>query len=103
MRTQDYYSTLCIDRNASPNEIKSAYRRLAHRFHPDVSDDPDGESKFKAIAEAYRTLKQPASRAAYDHRALPAFESNDLAWFASPLLVWCAIFQWHGLNWLWPR
>ena len=68
MEQQNHYATLSIDRCASCAEIKRAYRLLAHRFHPDVSDDLDGERKFKDVSEAYRTLKQPESRAAYDHR-----------------------------------
>lgn len=66
MKGTDYYHTMEIKRTASDDEIKHAYRRLARRFHPDVSEDLNGETKFKALAEAYRTLKQPDSRAAYD-------------------------------------
>lgn len=68
MPSQDYYQTLKVDRCATCTEIKQAYRALAHRFHPDVSTDRDGESKFKAISEAYRTLKQSDSRMVYDRR-----------------------------------
>lgn len=66
MNSQNHYATLSIDRCASCAEIKRAYRTLAHRFHPDVSDDRDGERKFKDVSEAYRTLKLPESRVAYD-------------------------------------
>jgi len=68
MNTQNHYATLSIDRCASCEEIKRAYRLLARRFHPDVSDDRDGERKFKDVSEAYRTLKLPASRVAYDRQ-----------------------------------
>ncbi|WP_323034183.1 J domain-containing protein [Pararhodobacter sp.] len=68
MQIQDHYSTLQVDRCASAAEIKAAFRILAQRFHPDVSEDRDGERKFKNIAEAYRTLKRPDSRIAYDHQ-----------------------------------
>lgn len=66
MNSQDHYATLSIDRCASCAEIKRAYRTLAQRFHPDVTKDKDGERKFKDVAEAYRTLKLPELRVAYD-------------------------------------
>lgn len=68
MRRQNHYVTLHIDRCASCAEIKSAFRSLAQRFHPDVSKDKDGERKFKDVAEAYRTLKGTDSKLAYDHQ-----------------------------------
>jgi curved DNA-binding protein len=66
MKYKDYYGTLGIDRGAGADDIKKAYRKLARKYHPDVSKDPDGEEKFKALAEAYETLKNPDKRAAYD-------------------------------------
>lgn len=66
MKVHNYYATLSVDRCATDAEIKQAYRALAHRFHPDVSNDQDGERKFKEVTEAYRTLKLPESRIAYD-------------------------------------
>ena len=66
MKYKDYYSTLGVERNADADAIKKAYRKLAHKYHPDVSKDPEGEEKFKEIAEAYETLKEPEKRAAYD-------------------------------------
>lgn len=68
MPNQDYYQTLDVDPCATCAEIRQAYRALAHRFHPDVSTDRDGENKFKDISEAYRTLKQQDSRIVYDRR-----------------------------------
>ncbi len=73
MKFKDYYEALGVARDASDADIKKAYRKLAHKYHPDVSKDPDGEEKFKSVAEAYATLKDPEKRAAYDqlgrHRA----------------------------------
>lgn len=68
MKRQDHYSTLQVDRCASCAEIKSAFRTLAQRFHPDVTKDQEGERKFKEVAEAYRTLKRSDSKLAYDHQ-----------------------------------
>jgi curved DNA-binding protein len=66
MKYKDYYAILGVHRNASGEEIKKAYRKLAHKYHPDVSKDPAGEEKFKEVAEAYETLQSPEKRAAYD-------------------------------------
>ncbi|MGZ8983459.1 MAG: DnaJ C-terminal domain-containing protein [Methylotenera sp.] len=66
MKFKDYYEILGVARTASSDEIKKAYRKLAHQYHPDVSKDPAGEAKFKEIGEAYATLKDTEKRAAYD-------------------------------------
>lgn len=66
MKFKDYYEALGVARDASDADIKKAYRKLAHKYHPDVSQDPEGEAKFKDVAEAYATLKDPEKRAAYD-------------------------------------
>ena len=64
----DHYATLGISKNATPDEIKAAYRKLALRWHPDANpNDRDGaEVKFKNIGEAYRVLHDPQQRSAYD-------------------------------------
>jgi len=66
MKYADYYAALGVERGASAEEIKKAYRRLAQKYHPDVSREPGAEAKFKEVAEAYQTLKDPEKRAAYD-------------------------------------
>ena len=66
MKYSDYYAALGVERAASQDEIKKAYRRLAQKYHPDVSKEPEAEARFKEIAEAYQTLKDPEKRAAYD-------------------------------------
>jgi curved DNA-binding protein len=66
MHYKDYYKVLGVARGASDADIKKAYRRLARKYHPDVSSEKDAEAQFKEIAEAYETLKDPRKRAAYD-------------------------------------
>ena len=66
MQYRDYYETLGVSRDADADAIKKAYRKLARRYHPDVSTEPDAEEKFKAVGEAYEVLKDPEKRAAYD-------------------------------------
>ena len=66
MKFKDYYSILGVERGASAADVKKAYRALAQKYHPDVSKEADAEARFKEIAEAYQTLKDPAKRAAYD-------------------------------------
>ncbi len=63
---RDYYEVLGVDRNASKDEIKRAFRRLARQYHPDVNKDPDAEERFKEINEAYAVLSDDEKRAAYD-------------------------------------
>ena len=63
----DLYAVLGVNRTANPNEIKSAYRRLARKYHPDVSTEPSAAARFAQINEAYHTLIDPDRRRTYDH------------------------------------
>ncbi len=66
MEYKDYYQTMGVARDASADDIKRAYRRLARKYHPDVSKEKDAEARFKEIGEAYEVLRDPEKRAAYD-------------------------------------
>ena len=66
MEYRDYYHVLGVERGASQEEIKRAYRRLARKYHPDVSREADADTRFKEVGEAYEVLKDPEKRAAYD-------------------------------------
>src|SRR6202043_2201993 len=66
MEFRDYYKVLGVERAASADQIKTAYRRLARKYHPDVSKEPNAEARFKEMQEAYEVLKDPEKRAAYN-------------------------------------
>lgn len=66
VKFQDYYETLGVARDASQDDIKRAYRKLARKYHPDVSKEPDAEAKFKQVAEAYEVLGDADNRKKYD-------------------------------------
>jgi curved DNA-binding protein len=66
MEFKDYYGIMGVKRDATQDEIKRAYRKLARKYHPDVSKEVDAEARFKEVGEAYEVLKDPEKRAAYD-------------------------------------
>src|SRR5213082_3450988 len=63
---RDYYELLGVSRNASESEIKKAFRSLARELHPDVSDAPDAEERFREVVEAYEVLSKSETRQLYD-------------------------------------
>src|SRR4051812_8910444 len=63
---RDYYELLGVARDASEAEIKKAFRRLARRLHPDVSEEPDAEARFREVSEAYEVLSNAETRQLYD-------------------------------------
>lgn len=70
MDYKDYYKIMGLDKSASQDEIKRSYRKLARKYHPDVSQEAGAEEKFKALGEAYEILKNPEKRAEYDALSL---------------------------------
>lgn len=63
---KDYYKIMGVSHDASDKDIKAAYRKLARKYHPDISKEPEAEERFKEMGEAYETLRDPAKRAEYD-------------------------------------
>ncbi len=77
MQFKDYYETLGLEPSAGEAEIKTAYRRLARKYHPDVSKEAGAEEKFKAVNEAYEALRDPAKRSAYDQLRARGYRPGD--------------------------
>ena len=92
MEFKDYYTILGIDRGATQDEIKRAYRKLARKFHPDINKDPDAEKRFKEIGEAYEVLQDPEKRAAYDQIGSKWKDGEDF----TPPPDWNAGFEFSG-------
>lgn len=76
MEFKDYYDILGVAEDASDADIKRAYRKLARKYHPDVSDEVDAQEKFKEVGEAYEVLKDPEKRAAYDQIRSGGFDEE---------------------------
>ena len=66
MEFKDYYTVMGLARDATPDDIKRAYRKLSRKYHPDVSKEKNAEARFKELGEAYEVLKDPEKRTAYD-------------------------------------
>ncbi len=92
MEYKDYYKILGVERNASQDDIKRAYRKLARTYHPDVNKEPGAEAKFKDAGEAYEVLKDPEKRAAYDQLGANWRQGQD---FRAPP-NWDAGFEFSG-------
>ncbi len=92
MKFKDYYETFGLPRSATQEEIKRAYRKLARKYHPDVSKDPDAEVRFKELGEAYAVLKDPEKRAAYDQMGSQWQAGQDF----QPPPGWDAGFEFGG-------
>lgn len=92
MQFRDYYQLLGIARDASQEDIKKAYRKLARKYHPDVSREADAEQRFKEVGEAYEVLKDPEKRAAYDRFGKDWKAGQDF----QPPPDWDAGFEFRG-------
>ena len=77
MEFKDYYGILGVEPSAGEAELKTAYRRLARKFHPDVSKEAGAEDKFKGVNEAYEALRDPAKRKAYDQLRAGGYRPGD--------------------------
>ncbi len=92
MEYKDYYTILGVARDAAQDQIKQAYRKVARKYHPDISKEPNAESKFKDIGEAYEVLKDPEKRAAYDKFGAHWKEGQNF----EPPPNWDAGFEFRG-------
>jgi curved DNA-binding protein len=92
MQFKDYYATLGVPRDASADDIKRAYRKLARKYHPDVSKLPDTEERFKEVSEAHEVLMDAEKRAAYDAIGTPGAAGQEFR----PPPGWDAGFEFSG-------
>jgi curved DNA-binding protein len=89
---RDYYKVLGVERTASADDIKAAYRKLARKYHPDINKEAGAESRFKEVSEAYEVLKDPEKRAAYDQLGQGPRPGQDFR----PPPGWDAGFEYQG-------
>lgn len=92
MKFRDYYEILGVPRTATAEEIKKAWRKLARKYHPDVSKEPDAAERMKEVNEAYEVLSDPEKRAAYDRLGEHWRQGEDF----SPPPGWDAGFEFRG-------
>ncbi|TCK17755.1 curved DNA-binding protein [Thiogranum longum] len=92
MEFKDYYKIMGVERDATQDQIKRAYRKLARKYHPDVSKESDAEERFKEVGEAYEVLKDPEKRAAYDQLGANWKAGSDF----NPPPDWDAGFEFGG-------
>ncbi len=92
MEFKDYYKIMGVERSASQDDIKRAYRKLSRKYHPDVSKEPDAEVQFKSVGEAYEVLKDPEKRAAYDQLGANWKSGEEFR----PPPEWDQGFEFHG-------
>ncbi len=92
MEFKDYYKIVGVERDATQDQIKRAYRKLARKYHPDVSKEADAEARFKEVGEAYEVLKDPEKRAAYDQLGANWKAGHDF----NPPPNWDAGFEFGG-------
>ncbi len=92
MEFKDYYKVMGVPRDATEAQIKQAYRKLARKYHPDVSKEKDAEARFKDLGEAYEVLKNPEKRAAYDQLGSGPRPGEDFR----PPPDWGAGFEFSG-------
>ncbi|VAW57571.1 DnaJ-class molecular chaperone CbpA [hydrothermal vent metagenome] len=92
MDFKDYYEIIGVNNDATQPEIKRAYKKLARKYHPDVSKEADAEARFKELGEAYEALKDPEKRAAYDQLGKNWKSGQDF----NPPPDWDAGFEFNG-------